>query len=190
MIGASAIVTEAEIEEKDNRKQRRVLKIGVSCFCLLLFAVVLPVAVILPGKRKDEEVDASEAPSEVASASPTSSTFLELLQTLEPLYPSKKMFNKAFSDFETPQYRAAEWAATVGRLDLAGSDARMISRFALASFFYSTNGETWTRCAQESAGCDVEQSWLLGEDECKWLFVSCHDPDVGDHGVKEIFFSE
>jgi len=194
IIGASAVMSEAEIKQMDNKRQNRVLMSVFSCFCLLLLAAVLPIPMVLPRKRNQGSPDKSEgpmeAPSDAPSASPTSVNFVEFLDILKPLYPSEKMFDKAFSDVETPQSKAATWASTVGSIGLAGNNARMISRFALATFYYSTNGEKWAHCGQNSANCALQYQWLGGENECEWLHVSCQDPQEGDHLVTTLDFRE
>jgi len=99
------VISEAEIEEKDNKNHRRVVKCGMTLFFLLFMVVVTSLAIFAPRKTRDIRRVGSEnstAPSGAPSASPTTATFVELLETLKPLYPSKKMFDKVFSDFETP----------------------------------------------------------------------------------------
>jgi hypothetical protein len=190
VIGAAAVLTEAEIEQEDKRKQRRVLRIGVAIFCVLLAAVIIPVALLVPGSGQDEIRNTTDSPTSAPSAPPTSSTFAELLETLQALYPTDDLFNEAFSDSATPQFKAANWAASVANLGMAGSDPRMISRYALATFYYSTNGDNWARCGQDSTNCADEEEWLTGENECTWLSIICQDATNGDYSVTEIQFSE
>lgn len=187
-MGALEVVTDAAIEEEDKKKQSRLLRIGGGVFCCLLIAIVVPVAVVVPGGDPGGVVNITESPSMAPSAPPTGATFAELLNALEPLYPSKEAFEEAFSDYDTPQYKAADWATNVAPLQLSGSDPRMISRYALATFYYATEGDDWERCGVGSTNCDTGREWLTAENECDWLAISCEDPSGGDYTVVELFF--
>ncbi|GAX25808.1 hypothetical protein FisN_9Lh010 [Fistulifera solaris] len=60
----------------------------------------------------------------------------------------------------TPQYRAYLWLEEdIVLQDIEPNlDARLIQRYALAVFYFSTNGDTWTR----------GENWLSASDECLW----------------------
>lgn len=188
VIGAMEVVTDAAIEEEDNQKRKRLLRIGGGVFCLLLIAIVVPVAIVVPGGGEDKLVNVTDSPTMAPSAPPTAALFAELLDTLQPLYPSDESFEEAFSSYGTPQYKAADWATTVAPIGLSGSDPRMISRYALATFYYATNGDNWERCGISSTNCDEGREWLTAENECDWLAVECADRDGGDYTVLELFF--
>lgn len=187
VVQAAGVVTEAAIEEEDKRKQSRYLRIGMAVFCILLVAIVVPVAVLVPGNGDDQFVgNVTEIPSQAPSSPPTSSTFADLLSTLKILYADDEAYEKAFSDYGTPQFQAASWAADEDSQELSGSDPRMISRYALATFYFSTNGDDWTRCGRGSTNCDEGREWLTASDECDWLAIEC--TDSVNHSVKDIFF--
>jgi hypothetical protein len=57
----------------------------------------------------------------------------------------------------TPQNNALLWLSNNINLD-AYSDEKRIQRYALATFFYSTNGDNWKRNA----------GWITDVDECDW----------------------
>jgi hypothetical protein len=189
VVQAAGVVTEAAIEEEDKRKQSRYLRIGMAGFCILLVAIVVPVAVLVPGKGDDKFTGYfTEIPSQAPSSPPTSSTFADLLSTLKILYADDEAYEKAFSDYGTPQFQAASWAADEDSQGLSGSDPRMISRYALATFYFSTNGDDWTRCGRGSTNCDEDREWLTASNECAWLAIECADPDNRDFSVEEVFF--
>mmetsp|Transcript_4608 Transcript_4608/g.8543 ORF Transcript_4608/g.8543 Transcript_4608/m.8543 type:complete len:395 (-) Transcript_4608:107-1291(-) len=94
-------------------------------------------------------------------------------------------FSEAFSDSQSPQYRAAIWAADVAPVE---STERMISRYALATFYFALNGDDWDKCGRGSTDCDLSEEWLTAENECDWYAVECRDPVNGDYTVEEIFF--
>lgn len=189
VIEAAAVVTEQELEAEDDRKMSRKLKIGAALGCLVLVAIVVPVAILVPGGGEDKVFNTTSSPTSAPSSAPTTSTFADLLSAIEPLYPDSDSFEVAFSDIEGPQFRAADWATNVANLGLSGDDPRMISRYALATFYYSTNGDSWVRCGQESTSCAEEEEWLTGEDECNWFSIACHDTaGGGDHIISSIQF--
>jgi len=185
------VASEAEIEaeEEGEKNHGLVIKVGMTSFCLVLMITLIFSAIYLRGHKKDDLRSPTKTPAYAPSAPPTSETFIELLQTLRPLYPTDEMFEEAFSDLETPQYKAAYWASTTGSIGLSGSDARMISRFALATFFYSTKGEKWTRCHENLKTCGPGY-WLDWENECEWFSVSCQEPNDGEYMVTELRFGE
>ena len=64
-------------------------------------------------------------------------------------------------DTASPQYRAFQWVRSnpPSAVELEINPLRFVQKYALAVFFYSTNGENWT----ESDG------WLTTQDECGWF---------------------
>ncbi len=186
VIGATEVVTEDAIAEEEKKKQTRLLRIGGVSLCVLLLAIVIPVAILVSGE--EEVVEITDPPSNAPSASPTSAVFADLLDALQPLYPDEDVFDAAFSTRDTPQYRAADWAANSAPLTLEGSDPRMISRYALATFYFATNGDDWESCGVKSTSCDEGREWLTAENECDWLAIVCEDPVGGDYSVRELFF--
>jgi hypothetical protein len=64
----------------------------------------------------------------------------------------------------------------------------MISRDALATFYFSTNGDDWVVCGRESTDCVLENKWLLAENECDWYSVECESPSNGDTSVLRLDF--
>lgn len=187
VIGAAEVVTDAQLEEEDKQMQSQALRRGMILCCILLVAIVVPIAIAVPG-GEDKLVNATEAPTSAPSAPPTGATFADLLNELQILYDNDEMFEEAFSSYDTPQYRAADWAANIAPLDLSGSDPRMISRYALATFHYSTGGENWKRCGIDSTNCDKEREWLTAENECDWFAVTCEDPENQDYSIVRLFF--
>jgi hypothetical protein len=69
-------------------------------------------------------------------------------------------------DPETPQGQARQWLIDT---DPASVDpctyATLNQRYALATVYYSTNGDNWIDNSE----------WLLGQHECDWAKVSCDD---------------
>jgi hypothetical protein len=65
-----------------------------------------------------------------------------------------------------PFTQAASWLTNV---DATNAKEDVISRFALAVVFYTTNGTSWTNAT----------NWLSSEYHCNWFGVSCCDNMIG-----------
>ena len=76
----------------------------------------------------------------------------------------------------SPQYRALEWlvneqirsGSSPQNRALAtthGVDSKMLQRWILSTFYYSTLGDQWTQSG----------NWLTVSDECSWVSVDCSD---------------
>lgn len=177
---------------EDKRKRQRLIFSAVGLFALLLVVVIVPIAV---SQDTDggvvEFVNITESPSTAPSSSPTSFVFAELLSTIGSLYgkDNSEIFSEAFSDESSPQYRAAKW--TVDNIPAgitSGSDPRMVSRYALTAFYFSTNGDNWRECSRGSTNCVRAKEWLTSTNECDWFAVDCINPANGDYSVIKLEF--
>jgi Leucine-rich repeat (LRR) protein len=72
----------------------------------------------------------------------------------------------------TPQYDAFNWLANDPNVTTLPGE-KLIQRYSLATFYYSTNGGNWTS----------SQGWLTEEDECAWFTRSTRIPVCDDGGV-------
>lgn len=191
-IDALGVVTETQLEEEDKLRKRRYLRRGIVIFLLLIVVAVVPAVVVQNNKNGGGTtvvVNVTDSPTEAPSTSPTTSNFAELLSTIEGLYGDNNgLFEESFSDPESPQYQAAVWAANDAPVGLTGADPRMVSRYALATLYFATNGDAWGRCGRDSTNCDVSQEWLTAEDECDWYAIECADPANGNYSVVKVFF--
>jgi len=53
----------------------------------------------------------------------------------------------------------------------------------LATFYFATNGDEWTKCGRESAHCSQSQEWLTAENECNWYGIKCNDDGLQINGI-------
>jgi len=72
---------------------------------------------------------------------------------------------------KTPQIRALDWLLDEDSLNLLAPNARtpterVLQRYILATFFFSTSDKDW------------EKSWLDSSHECEWFGVACVDKKV------------
>jgi hypothetical protein len=65
---------------------------------------------------------------------------------------------RALSDPSSPQYRAFGWLALNRNLE-SYSEARRLQRYALATLYYSTNGDEWLN----------KGNWMSDANECGWF---------------------
>ncbi|KAL3924750.1 MAG: hypothetical protein SGARI_005973 [Bacillariaceae sp.] len=189
-IDAVGVVTESQLKQEDTRRKRKFLMYGLAAFVLLL--VVIIVSVVVTQGNKSEVVVASEPPSEAPSSSPTSSTLADLVTAVEALYGEENsaLFAEVFGNPESPQYKAAMWASGTIPAGLTGDDPRTISRYALAAFYFSTNGDDWEVCGRGSTNCAIANEWLTAENECDWYAVECVNPAGGDYTVDKLNFQK
>lgn len=94
----------------------------------------------------------------------------------------------------TPQSEAANWLINQDTRFLCPDSPTLISRYALAVFYYSTRGDRWLECSAPSsfndtaaieaanAACNIQafpdsgsDAWLTPSDECQWGGVVCND---------------
>ena len=85
----------------------------------------------------------------------------------------------------TPQAKALKWLIEEDVLKRCPDDVKLIQRWALATFYYSTGGEDWFECsgnplATDDCGANYpfigDDRFLSGRNECFWAGVKCN-PD-------------
>lgn len=62
-----------------------------------------------------------------------------------------------------PPHRAMAWILHEDPYDASPDNPWLVLRFALASFYYTLNGDRWTN----------KENWLTGESACNWHGISC-----------------
>ncbi|CAB9507803.1 Leucine Rich Repeat [Seminavis robusta] len=149
----SSTGTTATQKTKDKTKQ---LKTNILLLAMLLIAIAtVAIAVVVSGNKKNNTVASSVAPTISPSAAPTSleASILSLL----PDETISAITNHAGS----PQAKAWQWLLQDPSLSsLSSSEERIQQRFALATFFFATQGDKWA----------VNTHWLdYTVHECEWF---------------------
>jgi hypothetical protein len=141
-------IPEAEIViEKQNCTTRVKFWSGVAVVLLVTVAIVL--GTILPQKTPPQEVK----------------------QELESLLISFSFDDgTALRTVSSPQNKALIWLSNNTYLN-SYSNAAKIQRYALATLFYSTNGNSWYS----------KTNWRSNRDECAWYAVYCDANDSIEH---------
>ncbi|CAB9499041.1 Leucine Rich Repeat [Seminavis robusta] len=144
---------EFELQESTRDPNDKKYKIILLLGAIALVAVMIVIVYILVHGKKDDSVAPMTAvPTGTPSAAPSLSLEGTIKALLELETPS------ALEDLESPQFRAFEWLLEDPNLPFY-SDARARQKFALASLYYATGGETWLD----------NTSWLNHSiHECEW----------------------
>lgn len=130
----------------------------------LVIVAAIVLGVVLPRVLDSESTPPSPTPSEVR-------------QDLTDLLASMSFDDgTALTTPLTPQNLALNWLANNTHLDTY-SDQKKGHRYAMATLYYSTNGDQWTR----------SDGWLTDNDECGWYRHITDDafqpPTCNDKGV-------
>ena len=161
--GSRAIKTSAP------KRSRRVYFIW-GAIALIIIAAIIAVSVTLSKSSGSNSTGTTDTD---ATLNPREKALLEIFQNVS---------SEGLHDLESPQYKAREFIFHADPLNLTPSNSvsndRIAQRYALAVFYFSTNGEsTW-----------AENNWLQGE-ECEnlyWTGISCND----NSEVRAISFGE
>ena len=146
-----------------------------TCKCFLVFACFIAGAVATAWYIFNTQKLNSKSPQlSVANATsfptngPTLSTdgLKELILGLLP--DTARSLEK-----DTPQHDAFTWLESEINGDYKGDYRRMLQRYALAVFYYSTGGPQWPR----------QSGWMTSDDECTWEFTSTTYPCNTDGNI-------
>lgn len=141
-----AIPLDSVEERKKIRRQRYVVGAGV----VIVTAIIAVVLGVLLGTR------GSKPPPPAASTKlpPRSPEFKALQSLIESVSFDG---GASLQDVSSPQYLALTWLSTNANLG-EYEDWKKIQRYVMATFYFSTNGGTWTD----------NELWLSDDDECTW----------------------
>jgi hypothetical protein len=136
----------AEIVRPQKCGRRTLFITGIVILLVLAVAVVISVMLLRQGDNSPEDGSPTPAPT-----IPVPTGLTDLLSSVS--------FDRgaALSNSSTPQYSALIWLANNTNLDMY-SNKQKIQRYALATFYYSTNGDKWNN----------KSGWLSDADECEW----------------------
>jgi hypothetical protein len=127
-----------------------------------------------------------ETPSPVQVSIPKDIIMADVGSQIAQLSP--RSFN-ALQTPGSPQYRALEWlvneqigaSSPLNRaLATIVVDSKILQRWVLSTFYYSTLGDQW----------DQSGNWLTVSDECSWVSVECtRNSPNGDRDVESLKLS-
>lgn len=75
---------------------------------------------------------------------------------------------------DTPQYNAVEWLIGSDEFFVCPGDEKLIQRYVMALFYFSTDGASWDQCKQAGGACPPGNKRYLSKDnECDWFGNTC-----------------
>lgn len=93
-------------------------------------------------------------------------------ERLAPLSPRSV---QNWQDPTSSQALALQWLKTDVDASILYSDRQLAQKYALATFFYATNGSEWMTSDETSTSRQSFSSWLdLASSECEWFGVECN----------------
>ena len=89
-----------------------------------------------------------------------------IAELIRPFTPTESL------TFDTPQGQAFQWIVEddPAQVDPCTDPLQIVQRYALATIYFATGGESWTSST----------AWLTGADECNWEGVVCSSPSGFD----------
>ena len=187
VVDALDVVPEYQVIEKSKKKKRLYLYGGIAILVIILILLGAVIGRVVTSRAGNATTEINRqftnAPSQSPSALLKVLPSAKLNSTIQSQYDDVAEFSSVFSNETSPQFLAATWVEESGMSDM--SDARIINRFALATFYFATNGDGWTKCGRESNHCSSDIEWLTAENECEWYGVECNDDDSE---ITKIFF--
>jgi hypothetical protein len=149
---------------KCGTKGRQWIAIGV--IFLVVVAVTVSLALVLPSEPTapvpTAPVSTTQDPTTPVPTTPVPTTQEEAFLN-ELLSPVSSDDGEALRNTSTPPNKALEWLADDTNLE-SYSDETIIQRYALATLYYSTKGDSW----------DDNTLWLDSVEECSgWFELSC-----------------
>lgn len=118
--------------------------------------------------RKKKKSSMSWSPAETVIQAGTDSASAgvnQYVHSRDIIVANSPVSKMALSDKNSIQSRALSWLYTTSGDIHDMSDHQLVQRWALASLYYVTNGNTWV----------VNEGWLTTDDECTWFGITCID---------------
>jgi hypothetical protein len=140
-------------EEESNRRRRN--RLWLAAFWLSAFILIGIILGVTLGVLSNS--NGNTPPTEPTPSPTKSQNFVELYQLMQSLSFDG---GAALNNTDSPQYKALTWLADNANLD-DYPDWKRIQRYALAVFYYSTNGDEW----------HANDGWLSDYDECTAWFI-------------------
>jgi len=135
-----------------------------------------------PTSRKENQGSNNLRPSPVPTPSPSlrqprptwvdptdDTVYKSFVSVLSKVSAADDIVNTA-----SPQYKAISWIAKEKYVEPTGPFT--VQRYILALLYFSTNGDSWTKCGAMSPTCSDNRAPFLSKgDECSWHGVYCND---------------
>lgn len=95
---------------------------------------------------------------------------------------------EVFEDTSSPQYKSAVFLAEVDNYgETVSTTAQLGDRYALTTFYYAMDGDSWFSCFEGDDACTTGSAWLDPDvNHCEWSAIQCN----GEGRVVAVFFSK
>ncbi|GKY97739.1 hypothetical protein MPSEU_000732100 [Mayamaea pseudoterrestris] len=121
------------------------------------------------------------SPTAVTTANPSTKTTVCMMSSSErkAAIASNLSFisnESAINDSTSPQARALSWISSEDAFFVCPTDQLLFQRYALATLYFSTSGDEWTKCSakSDSSSCDGDL-FLSSSKECAWGGIRCNN---------------
>lgn len=125
---------------------------------ILLIGIGVGAGIGVAAKKGDgdspSESDSSGGEAAEPTAAPVTNDLKETFDFVCEAFPNNC---EALRDSSSPQFQAVRWLNDNENFD-SFSDAKKLTRYALATFYYSTQGDSWID----------NTNWVTDADECEW----------------------
>eukprot|EP00978_Attheya_sp_CCMP212_P005821 scaffold12969_cov65-Attheya_sp.AAC.13 len=170
------VMSEQEEITQEAQKHRRYVICFACLLVVIVVSIVVPISLTLfkPKKQKIFHTELpspmpSSVPSTVPSAAPSSQGFVDIMNAVSNITSMD-----VFMDKSSPQYKAARYMADEDPSRIRPiNDSHFLQLYALVTFFFSTNGESWKRCNPGNLCSGPFSTWLSDSDECDWMGILC-----------------
>jgi len=92
--------------------------------------------------------------------------------------------NNALNSPGSPQNLASNWLINEDDFEVCPGDEKIVQRYVMALFYFSTDGSAWSQCGQVGPCGGGGKSFLSDKNECEWSGITCNNDDC----VTEIVF--
>lgn len=166
----SAVAEKIDMEDKiPFHKTRKFLIFACFSFVLaILLGTTISLAIVKPWVKGEGTLKPTSPPTSASTTERDKFMF------------STKIYDKDRYDSDDENYKLAiDWIAYDDPAKITVDGPRLETRFALASFYFSTGGEmSWTNCTREDTSnqtCDDDgvERFLSESHECSWFGVTC-----------------
>ena len=126
------------------------------------------------GDEDENGSDTSGNSSNQTSANCGSSAALRREQLFQKF--SEFSGGETLDDPSSPVYKSAEWLVTTDPMQICADDENLTQRYVLVLLYFSTSGDFWASCAQNSSNTSCPQGvnrFLSDTSECEWHGITC-----------------
>ena len=160
-------VQATSVSNDDGKKQKKKKRKSLVMIGLLLIVVIVVVVGVLVGRKRlydddgpDDDasavIESTSSPTEPPTMAPTLTPEQEDL--LQFLQSSSAPNDATLLDRSSPQYKAFQWLAADTGGGLLNYGPGTLTKYALATLYYATNGDSWVR----------RKGWLEHSTFCEW----------------------